>query len=62
MNLEYVLVLVLGAVALMFLILAERNSRRSQAKLKAEAAAKAGATPPSGHASEPQEKGEIRKK
>jgi len=45
MDLGTVIVLVLTAVAVAFLVFFERNSRRNEPKLKAEAAARAGETP-----------------
>jgi hypothetical protein len=62
MDAGHVVVLVLAAVAAVFLVLAERNSRQNEARLKAEAAAKANTTPQAGPVSEPQAKRNGRRK
>jgi hypothetical protein len=62
MDLTTVVVLVLTAIAVVFLVFFERNSRRNEAKLKAEAAAKANGTPKSSHTPDEQAKRNVIKK
>jgi hypothetical protein len=47
MNLEMVMVLASVLAAAVFLVLGERNSRRNEAKLKAESVRKSEGDPPS---------------
>jgi hypothetical protein len=60
MELENVIVLILMAGAALFLILAQRNSRQNEARIKAQAAVKGNATSQAGPASEPKARGSVK--